>query len=79
MNLVAQLVQAAAQNTESPNVALETLPFGLIAAGVFALLGLVAFSYRNVANRHAAKAEAWAAEHGHASHGSEGHGAGHGH
>jgi hypothetical protein len=79
MNLVAQLVQAAAENTEHHgNIALETLPFGLIAAGVFTLLGLVAFSYRNVANRHAAKAEAWAAEHGH-THGNEGHGAGHGH
>jgi hypothetical protein len=75
MNLVAQLVQAAAENPEHHgNVALETLPFGLIAAGVFALLGLVALSYRNVANRHSAKAQAWAAEHGH-----EGHGAGHGH
>ena len=75
MNLVAQLVQAAAENAEHHgNVALETLPFGLIAAGVFALLGLVALSYRNVANRHTRKAEAWAAEHGH-----EGHGAGHGH
>ncbi|MGO4678599.1 hypothetical protein [Microbacterium sp. 2MCAF23] len=75
MNLVAQLVQAAAETPEHHgNVALETLPFGLIAAGVFALLGLVALSYRNVANRHSRKAEAWAAEHGH-----EGHGAGHGH
>ena len=74
MNHVAQLVQAAAESTGHGNIALETLPFGLIAAGVFTLLGLVAFSYRNVANRHAAKAEAWAAEHGH-----EGHGAGHGH
>ena len=75
MNLVAQLVQTAAENTESNgNVTLETLPFFFIAAGVFTLLGLVALSYRNVANRHAAKAEAWAAEHGH-----EGHGAGHGH
>ncbi|GAB6858248.1 hypothetical protein [Microbacterium xylanilyticum] len=75
MNLVAQLVQAAAENTEqNGNVTLETLPFFFIAAGVFTLLGLVAFSYRNVANRHSAKAEAWAAEHGH-----EGHGAGHGH
>ena len=75
MNLVAQLVQTAAETTEHHgNVALETLPFGLIAAGVFALLGLVALSYRNVANRHDRKALAWAAEHGH-----EGHGAGHGH
>ena len=75
MNFVAQLVQTAAETTEHHgNVALETLPFGLIAAGVFALLGLVVLSYRNVANRHVAKAEAWAAEHGR-----DGHGAGHDH
>ncbi|WP_295013754.1 hypothetical protein [uncultured Microbacterium sp.] len=76
MNLAALVVQTAAEHAESGNVALETLPFFVIAAAVFTLLGLVAFSYRNVANRHAAKAEAWAAEHGHDH---EGHGAGHGH
>jgi hypothetical protein len=41
---------------------------------LFALLALVTFSYRNVANRHSAKAEAWAEKHG-----KDGHGAGHGH
>lgn len=71
MNLVAQIAMAAAETEHHGNVALETLIFGLIAAGIFALLGLVAFSYRNVANRHSAKAEAWAQRHGHD--------AGHGH
>lgn len=52
------------------NVALETLPFGIIAAVIFAALGLVVFSYRNVANRHADKVER--AE-------SSSHEAGHGH
>lgn len=48
---------AAAAEEHHGNVALETLPYGLVAAAVFALLGLVAFSYRNVANRHADKVE----------------------
>ncbi|GAB3598900.1 hypothetical protein [Microbacterium tumbae] len=74
MNLVAQLAMAAAEGEHHGNVALETLIFGVIAAIVFALLGLVTFSYRHVANRHSAKAEAWAAQHG-----KDGHGAGHGH
>ncbi|KDA06255.1 4-hydroxybenzoate polyprenyltransferase [Microbacterium sp. CH12i] len=74
MNLVAQLAMAAAETEHHGNVALETVIFGLIAAGLFALLGLVTFSYRNVANRHSAKAEAWAERHG-----KDGHGAGHGH
>lgn len=57
-----------AENEHHGNVALETLPYGIIAAVVFALLGLVAFSYRNVANRHAHKTEtpvAHEAGHGH--------------
>ncbi|MEV8251523.1 hypothetical protein AB0O87_11460 [Microbacterium sp. NPDC076768] len=74
MNLVAQFAMAAAENEHSGNVALETLIFGIIAAVLFALLGLVTFSYKNVANRHSAKAEAWAAKHG-----KDGHEAGHGH
>ena len=72
MNLVAQLAMAAAETEHHGNVALETLIFGLIAAGIFTLLGLVTFSYKNVANRHADKAEAYAARHG-----KDGHGAGH--
>ncbi|MCE7483074.1 MULTISPECIES: hypothetical protein [Microbacterium] len=74
MNLVAQIAMAAAETEHTGNVAMDTLIFGAIAAGLFALLGLVTFSYRNVANRHSAKAEAWAEKHG-----KDGHGAGHGH
>lgn len=74
MNLVAQIAMAAAEAEHTGNVAMDTLIFGAIAAGLFALLGLVTFSYRNVANRHSAKAEAWAEKHG-----KDGHGAGHGH
>ncbi|MFT4258259.1 hypothetical protein [Microbacterium sp.] len=74
MNLVAQIAMAAAETEHHGNVALDTLIFGIIAAIVFTFLGLVTFSYKNVANRHAAKAEAFAAKHG-----KDGHGAGHGH
>lgn len=74
MNLVAQIAMLAAETEHHGNVALDTLIFGVIAAIVFVFLGLVTFSYKNVANRHAAKAEAWAARHG-----KDGHEAGHGH
>ncbi|WP_341934156.1 hypothetical protein MRBLWO14_003297 [Microbacterium sp. LWO14-1.2] len=74
MNLVAQIAMAAAQTEHHGNVALETIIFGVIAAIVFAFLALVTLSYKNVANRHSAKAEAWAARHG-----KDGHEAGHGH
>jgi hypothetical protein len=74
MNLIAQVAMAAAETEHHGNVALETLIFGVIAAILFGFLGLVTFSYRNVANRHSAKAEAWAAKHG-----KDGHEAGHGH
>lgn len=74
MNLVALFAMAAAETEHHGNVQAETFIFGVIAAIIFAFLGLVVFSYRNVANRHSAKAEAWAERHG-----KDGHGAGHGH
>ncbi|MFT4221085.1 MAG: hypothetical protein QM611_11300 [Microbacterium sp.] len=76
---LATLVAAAAEAEEHHgNVMLETLWIGLLALAVFGLLALVTFSYRDVANRHAAKAEAYARAHG-AQGGNGDHGAGHGH
>jgi hypothetical protein len=46
---------------------LETWAYGLIALVIFAALAFVTASYRDVANRHRAKAEAYAARHGGAS------------
>lgn len=69
MNLATQIAMAAAEAEHHGNVAAETFIFGAIAAVIFLALGLVVLSYRNVANRHSAKAEAWAERHGH--HGSE--------
>jgi heme/copper-type cytochrome/quinol oxidase subunit 2 len=78
MPLAAFLVQAAAETGEHHgNVMLETAIYGIIALAVFALLALVTFSYRDVANRHAAKAEAYAKAHG--AHSGHDDGAGHGH
>ncbi|WP_309128561.1 hypothetical protein [Microbacterium sp.] len=69
MNLVAHIAMAAAEAEHHGNVAAETVIYGIIAAVVFAALGLVTLSYRNVANRHSAKAEAWAEKHGRDGHG----------
>jgi hypothetical protein len=61
---LATIVALAAEEAEHHgNVALETVGFGITALCVFALLGLVTLSYRNVANRHAHKAEAYARAH----------------
>ena len=69
MNLVAQLAVSAAEVEHGGNVMAQTAIFGVIAAVVFAALGLVTLSYRNVANRHSAKAEAYAQKHGKDGHG----------
>ena len=63
MNLIAQVAMAAAETEHHGNVALETVIFGVIAAIIFAFLGLVTLSYRNVANRHSHKADAYARAH----------------
>lgn len=64
MNLVAQIAMAAAGAEHHGDIQAQTFIFGVIAAIIFGVMGLVVFSYRNVANRHSAKAEAWAARHG---------------
>lgn len=74
MNLIAQVAMVAAEQEEGGNVMMQTLIFGVIAAVVFLALALVTFSYRNVANRHSAKADAYARRHG-----KDGEEAGHGH
>jgi len=69
MNLIAHIAMAAAETEHHGNVAAETFIFGALAALFFALIGIVTLSYRNVANRHSAKAEAYAAKHGKDGHG----------
>lgn len=53
MHIASALAQIAAESEHHGNVALETLPYGVVAIAVFGVLALVAASYRNVANRHA--------------------------
>lgn len=64
MHLATAIATLAAES-EHGNVALETLPFGLVAIGIFGVLALVAASYRNVANRHAQAGEHVDGEAGH--------------
>ena len=33
----------------------STMPYGLVAIGIFAVLGFITWSYRDVANRHSNK------------------------
>ena len=48
---------------------MEPYWYGVIALAVFAVLGFIAWSYRDVANRHRAKAAAYAARHAGTEHG----------
>lgn len=57
MSVVASVVLAAATTIEEQPLPVSSFVFPLIAAGVFALLGVVTWSYRDVANRHAGKPE----------------------
>lgn len=63
MSIVTTLLVAAAESEHHGNVQAETFIFGVIAMGVFLLLALVTFSYRDVANRHASKAASYARTH----------------
>lgn len=63
MTLATLIAFAAEESEHHGNVALETFWYGLVAIISFGLLALVTLSYRNVANRHSAKAEAYAKAH----------------
>ncbi|MBF4462261.1 MULTISPECIES: hypothetical protein [unclassified Rathayibacter] len=63
MSLATTLLAEAATHVELP---FPTIVFGLIAAGAFTALGLVTWSYRDVANRHSHKTAAGSHDqHGH--------------
>ena len=57
MHVVTQLASVVAEAEHHGNIALETLPYGLVAMGIFGVLALVTASYQNVANRHAEPVE----------------------
>jgi len=58
--LVNVLAEAVDHHVELP---FPAIVFGLIAAVIFAALGFVTWSYRNVANRHPQKSAQYAATH----------------
>ncbi|QIM16434.1 hypothetical protein G7067_08390 [Leucobacter insecticola] len=65
MSLLATIAVAAEEGQHIVNELPFPAPvFGVAAFVVFTALAIVTFSFRDVANRHAAKAEAYAREHG---------------
>lgn len=60
---LATVVAAVSAEAHHGNVMLDTIWFPIGALVIFGLLAMVTFSYRDVANRHAAKAEAYARAH----------------
>ncbi|AZH83647.1 hypothetical protein EAO79_12600 [Plantibacter sp. PA-3-X8] len=69
MSIAASVLATAvlAESEHAVELAAPTWVFGAVALVLFAILGAVTFSYRDVANRHADKGESAAAhgEHGH--------------
>ena len=69
MSLVATIVAAAEEGHHVVNeLPIPGVMFGVIVFAAFTALAVVTFAFRDVANRHSAKAEAYAREHGAASH-----------
>lgn len=65
MSLLATIAVAAEEGHHVVNELPFPAPvFGVIAFVLFTALAVVTFSFRDVANRHSAKAEAYAREHG---------------
>ena len=74
MSLLATIATAS----EAGHHVVNELPFpapvfGIVMFALFAALAAVTFSFRDVANRHSAKAEAYAREHGADQHGADQH------
>ena len=57
MSVVAPAVLFATTTIVEQQLPVPSVVFPLIAVGIFALLGAVAWSYRDVANRHQGKAD----------------------
>ncbi|QBE49972.1 hypothetical protein [Leucobacter triazinivorans] len=65
MSLLATIAVAAEEGHHVVNELPFPAPlFGVITFVAFTALAIVTFSFRDVSNRHAAKAEAYAREHG---------------
>ncbi|WP_053352959.1 MULTISPECIES: hypothetical protein [Leucobacter] len=69
MSLLATIAVAAEEGHHVVNeLPFPAIVYGIIAFAIFTVFAGVVFSFRDVANRHAAKAEAYAREHGSDSH-----------
>lgn len=69
MSILATIALASEEGHHIVNELLFPAPvFGVITFTIFMVLGLVMFSFRDVANRHSEKAEAYAREHGNNQH-----------
>lgn len=65
MSHLATIVAAAEEGHHIVNELPMPAPlFGIVTFAIFTALAVVVFAFRDVANRHAAKAEAYAREHG---------------
>lgn len=65
MSLLATIAVAAEEGSHTVNELWFPAPiFGIAIFVTLSALAIVTFTYRDVANRHAAKAEAYAREHG---------------
>lgn len=65
MSVLATAILAAEEGGHVVNeLPIAPLAVGIIVFAIFVVLGIATFSFRDVANRHAAKAEAYAREHG---------------
>lgn len=52
MHTASSIVTLASESVNHTELALQTLPYGLIAVAIFGILALVTASYSNVAHRH---------------------------
>ncbi|WP_336659263.1 hypothetical protein [Leucobacter sp. USHLN153] len=65
MSLLATIAAAAEEGHHVVNeLPMPPVLYGIIVFGIFVVFAGVVFSFRDVANRHAAKAEAYARQHG---------------
>ncbi|QEO15950.1 hypothetical protein FLP10_17135 [Agromyces intestinalis] len=62
MSLVTAVL--ASESVNARELPVEPFVYGLVAFVIFLALAIVTYSYRDVANRHRAKAAAYAARHG---------------
>lgn len=69
MSLLATIAAAAEEGHHIVNeLPFPAVVFGIVVFAIFAVFAAVTFSFRDAANRHAAKAEAYARDHGSATH-----------